>query len=108
MWELSPLGGSVDAERRPSRFGSERLAGVSSDGDSQEKVRVGSPSSTSPQHSPAAALLGWVALLLGLLVQTVPAFAGGPPTLAFLGTFFQNENEGLEPTTGPSARVSPS
>jgi hypothetical protein len=38
-------------------------------------------------------------LLLTLLTAIQTGHAASPPTLAVLGTFFQNDNEGLEPTT---------
>ena len=40
-----------------------------------------------------------LALLLALLVSVQTAHAAPPPSLAVLGTFFQNDNEGLEPTS---------
>lgn len=39
------------------------------------------------------------ALILALCAAVVPAAAEDAPTLAYLGTFLQNDNEGLEPTT---------
>jgi len=47
----------------------------------------------------AAWLLGCVLAVLVLSVPAAPARAADPPSLAFLGTFFQNDNEGLEPTS---------
>ena len=55
-----------------------------------------------PRHTiirSAAALVGVFALLLALLAPPAPTRATAPPTLAFLGTHFQNDNAGLEPTT---------
>ena len=40
-----------------------------------------------------------LALLLSLPTAIQTGHAAVPPTLAVLGTFFQNDNEGLEPTT---------
>jgi len=37
--------------------------------------------------------------LLGLILGTMPVHAQNAPALAVLGTFFQNDNAGLEPTT---------
>ena len=39
------------------------------------------------------------AALLALSLSLVATHADGAPTLAYLGTFLQNDNEGLEPTT---------
>ena len=56
-------------------------------------------------HSPIAiqsylaVLLACALVLASLAASTLPAAAASPPTLAVLGTFFQNDNEGLEPTT---------
>lgn len=47
----------------------------------------------------AAWLLGFLIAAVAVLAPATPAFAADPPSLAFLGTFFQNDNEGLEPTT---------
>jgi hypothetical protein len=46
-------------------------------------------------------IAGWLAGLLATvaLLAPVAAPAAAPPTLAYLGTFFQNDNAGLEPTT---------
>ena len=44
--------------------------------------------------------------LLALALLGVPSFAAEPPALAFLGVHFQNDNEGLEPTSdGERARL---
>ncbi len=45
---------------------------------------------------------GWLVGCLGLailLTPPAPTHATAPPTLAFLGTHFQNDNAALEPTT---------
>jgi hypothetical protein len=43
--------------------------------------------------------LGFLIAALAVLAPAAPARAADPPSVAFLGTFFQNDNEGLEPTT---------
>jgi len=54
---------------------------------------------SSHRHFPhaAAALVG--CLVLSLFAPAPPIHAASPPSLAFLGTFFQNDNEHLEPTS---------
>ena len=44
-------------------------------------------------------LLGSLSALFTLSAPASPALAAKTPILAFLGTFLQNDNEGLEPTT---------
>ena len=45
------------------------------------------------------AFLALISPLLCLIIFASPALAADPPTLGFLGVHFQNDNEGLEPTT---------
>ena len=52
-----------------------------------------------PTEAAAAWLLGCLIALLTLSALGTPARAADPPSLAFLGVQFQNDNEGLEPTT---------
>ena len=48
----------------------------------------------------ALAAASWLlGSLIALITLSAPALAAEAPTLAFLGTFLQNDNEGLEPTT---------
>ena len=51
----------------------------------------------------------FTALIVGLLTLgflVAPPLAADPPSLAFLGVHFQNDNEGLEPTSdGERARL---
>jgi len=52
------------------------------------------------RRAPAALTTRLLACLLALqAIAAAPARAASPPTLAFLGTFFQNDNERLEPTS---------
>ena len=46
----------------------------------------------------AARLLGCLLAVVALAAPPPPTRAADEPSLAFLGTFFQNDNEGLEPT----------
>jgi hypothetical protein len=52
---------------------------------------------------PRTAIAAWRVMVLAPLLTLLTAIASGhaasPPTLAVLGTFFHNDNEGLEPTT---------
>ena len=52
-----------------------------------------------PTDDAAAWLLGCLIALLTLNALGTPARAADPPSLAFLGVQFQNDNEGLVPTT---------
>jgi hypothetical protein len=44
-------------------------------------------------------LLGFLFAALALTLPATPMRAAAPTSLAFLGTHFQNDNEGLEPTS---------
>jgi len=44
-------------------------------------------------------LLGFLFVILTLGLLATPIRAAGAPSLAFLGVHFQNDNEGLEPTS---------
>ncbi len=58
---------------------------------------------TLPSLSSLTVVVGWRVMGLALLLTMLTAMATAPavaaPTLAVLGTFFHNDNEGLEPTT---------
>jgi hypothetical protein len=65
---------------------------------------------TAKPHYPAASATAWSirCLIVPLMLSALgtPAWAADVPSLAFLGVQFQNDNEGLEPTTeAESARL---
>ena len=63
------------------------------------QVPIGRPRTTERVGGRWATVVALRSLVLAGFLLAAPTQAASPPALAFLGTHFQNDNEGLEPTT---------